>query len=371
MTGINRRQFSLLLGCGLFAPQLLASQQVPQQQRWFSSAAQTTAGAFELIIVGSEGQTLLKHPLPARAHHVELHPFKPLLAAVGRRPEQFIDLVNLKSGHLEKRVTAEAGYHFYGHAIFSADGRYLISTENKISTGKGQIVFRDVEDNYQVVRQYSSAGIGPHELKMMPDGETLVVANGGILTHPKRGREKLNLNTMQPSLAYIDSSTGILKEQVFLPEEMHQLSIRHIDINPQGRVVIALQYQGEKYDDVPLVAFHSLGKEIELVRAPGQINNAMKQYCGSARFDRSGQIAAISSPRGDLVTFWNQHGEFLTSTRATDGCGLAAMEEDGNFLISTGRGPCYRYNAFTAEKTKLPLTGLGRVNWDNHLTSLS
>lgn len=364
MTGINRRQFSLLVGCGLFAPQLFAS-----KQHLFASAARNSSGDFELIVVDNAGAVTLQHPLPARSHHVELHPHKPILAVVGRRPEQFIDLVDLQSGQLIKRVKTEAGYHFYGHAIFSPDGRYLISTENQISSGQGQITFRDSRRDFAVVRQFSSAGIGPHELKMMPDGKTLVVANGGILTHPDRGREKLNLESMQPSLAYINSASGELVEQAYLPEKLHQLSIRHIDINSEGTVAIALQYQGEKSDDVPLVAFHNRGQQIKPVRAPDHINHAMKQYCGSVRFDKSGEIVAISSPRGNLVTFWKANGEFISSVRATDGCGLAATDMAGSFLISTGRGRCYRYNVQTDKRTKLPMNGSPQINWDNHLTS--
>ena len=39
---------------------------------------------------------------------------------------------------------------------------------------------------------------------LMPDGETFVVANGGIETHPDYGRAELNLETMDPSVAFVD-----------------------------------------------------------------------------------------------------------------------------------------------------------------------
>ena len=43
------------------------------------------------------------------------------------------------------------------------------------------------------------------------DGETLVVANGGIATHPDLPRVKLNLPTMAPSLCFVDRRSGALQ----------------------------------------------------------------------------------------------------------------------------------------------------------------
>ncbi|EAR62605.1 DUF1513 domain-containing protein [Neptuniibacter caesariensis] len=364
--GINRRQFSLLLAGSLIAPKLLAKQGSPL----IASAAKNSSGQYELTIVDSGGNEYWRHPLTARAHHVEQHPTEPLLAVVGRRPETFIDIVDYQHKSLHTRILSQNGRHFYGHAIFSPDGRYLISTENAVEEGTGLIVIRDKQQNYSVVAEHPSGGIGPHELKSMPDGETLVVANGGIQTHPAQGRKKLNLDTMKPSLAYINARSGEIVEQVYMPEELHQLSIRHIDINGTGRVAIALQYQGEPYENPPLVAFHSQGKALELVRAPEPVNSAMKQYCGSVRFDSSGEVVAISSPRGNLITFWRQDkGAYLSKVTSRDGCGVAKTDRPGEFLISSGRGHCYRFNLHTQKKQKVPLQLSSSVAWDNHLNS--
>ncbi len=42
----------------------------------------------------------------------------------------------------------------------------------------------------------------------MPGGRRLVVANGGLRTHPDTGRETLNPDDMSPNLALIDLATG-------------------------------------------------------------------------------------------------------------------------------------------------------------------
>ncbi len=369
MTGINRRQFSLLLAGALVSPALLAK--TGTTKPLFASAATDDQGKHHLLLISEQGDVILDQPLPTRAHHVEWHPHKPWLAAVARRPGTYIEVMDYQTGQRVHRVNAPQGRHFYGHAIFSRDGRYLIACENRVSDGTGRITLRDSQQGFKQVADFPSYGIGPHELAQMPDGDTLVVANGGILTHPDQGREKLNLDTMRPSLAYIDLHTGELLEQVEPAAELHQLSIRHLDVNSAGTVAIALQYQGPRHHDMPLVAVHRRGNALKLLRAPEPINQAMKLYCGSARFDRSGRYFAISSPRGDLVTFWDsQVDRFVSHAKTRDGCGLAATPNAGEFLISSGLGRLYRYEIGTQTKKRIALHLSQPVAWDNHMSTL-
>ncbi len=148
MTGINRRQFSLLLGGALISPTLLAQTGNAGRAPLFASAATDRDGLHHLQMVAQDGSVLLDHLLPQRAHHVDLHPTQPWLAAVARRPGRYIDLVDYNSGALIQRVEPDAGRHFYGHAIFSADGRYLISGENNVADGQGRITVRDIQQGF-------------------------------------------------------------------------------------------------------------------------------------------------------------------------------------------------------------------------------
>ncbi len=52
--------------------------------------------------------------------------------------------------------------------------------------------------------EFASGGVGPHEIRRMPGSDVLVIANGGIATHPGSSRAKLNIPKMQPNLAYIE-----------------------------------------------------------------------------------------------------------------------------------------------------------------------
>lgn len=374
MMETNRRRFCQLLSSALLLPSLLpatalAGNTAPTAKPLFASAAQDRAGEYHLYLISEQGEVLFDHLLPGRAHHTEAHPNQPLLASIARRPGRFIDIIDYQQQRLVKRILAEEGRHFFGHGIFSEDGRWLITTENELSTGQGRVVIRSLVDDYAVIADYPSHGIGPHELVQQPGSSVLVVANGGILTHPDHGREKLNLDSMQPSLVRLNLNTGELLEQQMLPAQQHQLSIRHIDTTAQGSTAIALQYQGNIGDNPALVAIHHPNQPITLLQAPDAINIAMKGYCGSVRCDLSGRYAAVSAPRGDLISFWDLDQQtFISSIKSRDGCGLTATTNPAEFIISAGTGRCIRHNLETGSTTRMPQTL--KTAWDNHLTTV-
>ncbi|MGY8868906.1 MAG: DUF1513 domain-containing protein [Pseudomonadales bacterium] len=369
MTGINRRTF---LGWAAAAPALLhshitlAAVDNLAAQR-FASASQAADGLFYLYLFDGLGKEVAKHLLPSRAHQIVSHPTRPWVLAIARRPGTTIDIFNYQTGSFVKRLDCSHDYHLYGHAQITTDGRYLLTTEKSPSHEDGRLVVRDIEQNFKIVKEHSTAGIGPHELRLSADQRTMVIANGGIKT---KGREKINLESMQPSLAYIDIHSGELLEQVHLPAQYHQSSIRHLDISPNGQVLIAMQYQGNPGDSVPLVALHSRGEAIQALTVPAHINGRLNQYCGSVCFDSTGDFAAVSAPRGNLITLWNiKTQQFHAAIKVSDGCGIAKAQYAGEFVVSSGAGRLYTLDSQKMTRTPIP-TAL-KVKWDNHLSKIS
>ena len=92
--------------------------------------------------------------------------------------------------------------------------------------------------------------------------------------------------------------------EVRLPQRLHQLSIRHVAANAAGLVAVAMQYEGSKRDQVPLVGLHNGSGENRLLQAPPEILRRMRQYTGVIAFDPAGELlavrarAATSSPSG-------------------------------------------------------------------------
>lgn len=114
-------------------------------------------------------------------------------------------------------------------------------------------------NRYKRIGEFASGGIGPHDIAWTGDG-TLVVANGGIETHPDSGRTKLNIPTMRPNLSYIRDRRVI--EQTEMPSALRKNSIRHLSVRQDGLVAFAMQWQGDERDGVPLAGLHRTAKSL-------------------------------------------------------------------------------------------------------------
>jgi len=299
--------------------------------------------------------------LPERGHGLALHPYREEAVVFARRPGSFFRVFSVSDGTVLFQQDAPSDRHYYGHGVFSRDGSRLYVTENDFENGRGVIGVYAADQGYRRIHELDSHGVGPHEIKLHPDGETLIVANGGILTHPDQPRVKLNLDTMQPNLSYIDRHQGVLREQVTPPKEWHQLSMRHLDVAEDGTVAVVMQYQGDLHDQPPLIAVHRERQDLQLLSAPGEIQRQMKNYCGSVVFSADGLEFAVSSPRGALVTRWSATGEYLAARIQPDACGLAAA--DAGFWISDGRGQLVWMDRQGPVQHVSDLD----TRWDNHM----
>lgn len=322
-------------------------------------------GGHRVAAFDGAGRLLFSSPLPGRGHGIAVRPGGDECVVVARRPGRFLRVLDLADGRLRHGVDAPAGRHCQGHGVYGTDGRLLYVCENDYEAGRGVIGVYDATAGYRRVGELPSHGVGPHELRLLADGRTLAVANGGILTHPDYGRAKLNLDSMAPSLALVDVGDGRLLADHRLPRELHQLSIRHLDVRGDGTVAIAMQHQGAPSERVPLVGLARPGKGITLLEAPPEVTGRMRNYCGSVAFDVAGEHFAVSSPRGGLTTLWSAAGDYLGHVDLADGCGVAPSGA-GGFVLSSGGGRVLRISDGRA----LADHRFAATRWDNHLTAL-
>ncbi len=376
LLGLSLFQSALLLGTKSFAFSDKASN---NKALTFLSAATDSGGRHWLkafSIFGESLSPLYNYQLRERGHAVVLNNQADTFIAVARRPGSFLVLGDVETGKIWGEVQAPEGRHFYGHGVFSADDNFFYTTESVYDDKQGdsgrigvwKFKQTDLGAAIERVGEFRSYGVGPHELLLMPDQETLVVANGGIRTHPSLGREKLNIDSMQPSLVYVSRENGALLEQRYLPVEFHQASIRHIDLNFDGQVAVSMQFEGEPFLRVPLVATHERGKQINPMYAPENVQSQMQQYVGSVRYDLSGRFFVASCPRANMLTFWDvENGEFIRQVRARDACGVCAFEN--GFIYSSGSGQIRYFDLLEQDIQEFSMSDeLSKgVFWDNHL----
>ncbi|MCK5902594.1 MAG: DUF1513 domain-containing protein [Cocleimonas sp.] len=372
MIGLSRRDFlkySLSTGlCFGSSLSLSSTKTASKAHTLLYSAAMNRRGEYVVVAVSDQGKIIFKTPLPARAHAMIMRPKQNEVIVFARRPDYFIFVLNAQTGQVIHRLKSDDNRPLCGHGVFSKTGDKLYVTANDIDHQHSVIQVLDAKNNYQKIKEFSSGGIGAHEVRLLSDGKTLVVANGGILTHPESGRAKLNLETMTPALTYLDKMQGRVIANYQLEKRYHQLSIRHLAVNQEDTVCFAMQYQGARDDQFPLVGFHQKGQtELQLSQLPSLVLSAMKNYCGSVCVDQSGHRFAISSPRGNLITTWSDQGTFINAQTLQDGCGIATSATTKAFYFSSGTGDIHHY--YGKENKRLPLGQFKHYRWDNHLLS--
>ena len=324
-------------------------------------------GRHQAVLFDGEGAGLGTINLPARGHGGAFNPYRGHGVLFARRPGDFAVAFAVPSGKVVATLKAPEGRHFCGHGVFSEDGRMLFSTENDFEAGSGVIGVWDAASGYGRLGDVPSHGIGPHDIRLLPGGRLLAVANGGILTHPETGRRKLNIPDMKPSLTLVHARSGTPEAVHRLPSELHKLSVRHLAVNAKGVVAAAMQYEGPAEDQPPLL-FTVDRDGLKLLEAPAPIQRRMKNYCGSIAMAASGEVMAASCPRGGIVTFWSvETRELIHVHDVPDGCGLAATGSANAFLVSSGVGERQIVNPVGKSVVSLPRVSNAR--WDNHIAS--
>ncbi|MBU2711747.1 DUF1513 domain-containing protein [Zooshikella harenae] len=349
----------------LYASELLLKKATKTPQ--LLSAAKDNKGKYHICIFSPWQQQIFSLPLPHRAHSITPHPQKPVAVCVDRRPGQRLYVFDYQSHQLLKQITALPKHHFYGHGVFSHDGEYFFTTEQHWPTSRGQIGVYQTH-NFKRVDTLISGGMGPHELHLHPQRNQLIVANGGIKTHPDYDRRKLNIDAMEPNLSLIDLSSGDIQQQwSFNPK---QLSIRHLDVGDDGLIIVGLQYQGDQNDIVPLVLYQQGNSELQPMHTDEIGWLQLNQYIASVCVMTQSNTAVVTAPRANKVTFWDLKTKQLRKTLPlTDAAGAVALN-DHLCAITTGTGEVHLFDCKTGIK-KVHTTKYNKIAWDNHLNTTS
>ncbi|AAZ19649.1 conserved hypothetical protein [Psychrobacter arcticus 273-4] len=318
------------------------------------------------------------------------------VVVMGRRPSEKFWVLDTATGQVRFAINAATNRHFYGHACYSLDGSKLYVTENDTLSLDGKIGAYAVDKGYQKIAEFDSYGIGPHELIMHPDGETLIIANGGIKTE-QASREELNLDTMHPSLVYLNRHDGSLLEQI--TPEHNQMSVRHLAMHDDGTVMIGIQFQGEKHINVPLVLTHKRG-DIKLtpLTMPNNQWQRFHQYIASVAVDSKCNLLCVTTPIGGCAAIFDLTtralinsvslpdcaGASIYSRKTGSGKGSVDAEQKSGFIVSDGQGQLTRLsvNDLTILDSELNSDAIAKNNtigtdikchmmsFDNHLQAL-
>ena len=355
----DRRDFLKAAGAGfvaVLAPAALG--RTAETDALFATAYQNRDGGFGVAVLTERGRLVHSLDLPERGHDITFDPVSRRSVVFARQPGTFAVVFDHAGKAAPVTIPSVAGRHFFGHGVFSPDGRLLYATENDFENAAGMIGIYDADDGFRRIGEFPTHGVGPHELLLCPNGQTLAIANGGIETHPDFGAAKLNIPTMKPSLVFVDRITGDLREKHELDPALHKLSIRHMDFDRTGTLWFGCQHEGPASERPALVGRARMGEKFELLAFPEKVLAGLRNYVGSVAANPSAGTVAVSSPQGNALVVLDAKDGAVASVRVlTEVCGIAP--DSAGFLASTGTGEI------------VPPEGSAHSDphyvWDNHM----
>ena len=99
----------------------------------FAAARRDDRGSYSAALFSLEGGDVRSVELPERGHDIALRPGSNEWVAFARRPGRFGVAVPT-DGRAPTWFNAKPDRHFFGHGVFSADGKLLYTTENDYRT---------------------------------------------------------------------------------------------------------------------------------------------------------------------------------------------------------------------------------------------
>ncbi|MGH1440684.1 MAG: DUF1513 domain-containing protein [Cellvibrionaceae bacterium] len=353
------------------APLYFSNKETKAPHSLLLSAAKDKQGLHYLIAITEQGQLYFKIPIAERAHDSIYNPLTQQAIFFGRSPSRHIYIVDIQGQPVLSVIKAPRQRHFYGHGVFDKEYRYLYTVENDVQKGLGLIGVYDSSADYKRIGEFSTGGIGPHQTILLSDNRTLVVANGGLLKSLPQSKSALSQNAFDSSLAYIDTQTGRVIDRY--KTAFKQLSLRHISCNERDDVFIGAQSYRET--DTPLLFSQKYGRNLEPFIAEDTVWKSHNRYTASLVV--KGDTLTLSSPRGNMISFWDVNEyRYLSSLYSPDAAGLAitpthhpgsSQALSSQALYATnGSGAFMQLNTFTGAVIKrYNNEGLA---WDNHLS---
>ncbi|MDD2047988.1 DUF1513 domain-containing protein [Pseudomonas putida] len=310
-----------------------------------------------------DGTQVFATEVVQRCHDIINHPEQPLALFVARRPGTESYLIDLRDGRLLQTIASQPNRHFYGHAVIHKSGEWLYATENDTTDpGRGVLgVYRFEGERLVHSGEISTHGIGPHQVSWMPDGETLVVANGGIRTEAE-SRVEMNLDAMQPSLVLMQRDGTLLSKEV-LPQQMN--SVRHLAIASDGTIVAGQQFMGSGDETAELLAVKRPGQAFQAFPVPEQQLQSMANYTASVAVHSELRLVALTAPRANRLFIWDLDSAQVRLDAPMPDCAGVGAVADG-FVVTSGQGRCRLYDCRQSELIGQPLQ-LPSGLWDNHL----
>ena len=319
-----------------------------------------------LSIIDLENQDRHLTPMTFLPHGIHRKPGELNRLAIFEKKGPGACEYDLAKREIVRVIDKRADRHFYGHGAYSKDGATLFCTEANLNTLDGAIAIRASND-LTYLGDFPSYGKEPHECKLIDDGKTLVVTNGGGALG---GGD-------QPSVTYIDVQSQQLLEKV--PLTNNRLNTGHMAVGRDGSLVVVSAPRfglGKKH--LGGVSIRPRGETMESIGDPEDITQRMFGEALSVVIHEEAGIAAVTHPTGNMNTFWSINDRKLIKVlNMPNPRGVTLSVSEEQFLVSFGAQANFAQVSVASldliKSSNIPksyLTGSHIYNWSREMSEL-
>lgn len=279
---------------------------------------------FLLSIIDLQSQIRHLVPMDFLPHGIHCRPDNRFLLALFEKKGPGACIYDLRKQQTQTVIPPLKNRYFYGHGAYTRDSKQLLSTETFLDSLDGVITIRD-SNTLKHLGDFPSYGKEPHECKLIDDGATLVVTNGGS-----------TFKGESPSVTYIDIKSQQLLERIELSNE--RLNTGHMAISDKGDLlIVSAPRAGLDKTHLGGVSIRPVGQKIETVSEPQDIVKKMYGEALSTCIHNELGIAAVTHPDSNMMTFWSiKNRAFLKSIALHLPRGVALTRDKKYFLVSAG-----------------------------------
>jgi len=342
---ISRRQFlqaSTVLGLGSLASYTLPARAGAAENlilgggRFRQQESEPYRHVLSVVDIDKQSNHLIDtHFFP---HGIHQHVFEPHRLALFEKKGPGACEVDLTTGQVTRKIHTDPSRYFYGHGAYSINGEQLLCTESYLDSKRGIIAIRDSK-TMDSLGEFPTYGSEPHECKLIDKGKTLVVTNAGS-----------RAENDAPSVTYIDMASQQLLEKV--PLSNPKIGSGHLGIGEDGSLVVVSPSRTEPTaDQLGGVSIRPRGETMESIEYPTELVSQLKGEALSVAIYQEGDIAGVTHPSADKVTFWSTtNRKHVATLELPQPRGIALTRNNDFFIIS--------YDAVKPKIVRVPVTSL-------------
>jgi hypothetical protein len=296
---------------------------------------------YSLSLVDEEGRLQRSLDLAFPFHGFSPDPTNVTRIALFQKKGSGACEIDLLAGKVLRPIETVPERLFYGHGVFSADGRILYATETVVKSQEGVIVVRDGR-SLQIVGELPSHGKNPHDCLLLDDGKTLAITNGG---------GTLDDGASPPNVAYVDIASTKLLERVTFPNA--RINAGHLAVTKaRDLVVVSAPRKGLPDTERGGVTIRPKGGETRTMTEPAATVARLVGETLSVAVHEPTGVAATTSPDGNVLVFWDiKKGTQVRAVDLTAPRGVVVTRDQAHFAVSHGlRGELAFFSTETLER---------------------